>query len=172
VTGVTVDTTLGAFTVTLDPASAPIAAANFVELARCGFYDGITFHRVVTGFVIQAGDPNTKENRGDFEGLGTSGPGFGFPIELPSDDQLYAAYTVAMANNGLENGSQFFVCLTDIDGVLPTRTYSIIGAVIEGQDVVDAIGQVEVIDEVRTVPVDPVLINGMEVVVAAESTPS
>lgn len=172
VTGVTVDTTLGAFTVTLDPASAPIAAANFVELARCGFYDGITFHRVVTGFVIQAGDPNTKENRGDFEGLGTSGPGFGFPIELPSDDQLYAAYTVAMANNGLENGSQFFVCLTDIDGVLPTRTYSIIGAVTEGQDVVDAIGQVEVIDEVRTVPVDPVVINGMEVVVAAESTPS
>jgi cyclophilin family peptidyl-prolyl cis-trans isomerase len=171
VTAVTVETTLGAFTVTLNATSAPVAAANFVELAGCGFYDGITFHRVLTGYVIQAGDPNTKENRGDFEGLGSGGPGYGFPIELPADDQQYDAYTVAMANDQVRNGSQLFVCLTDIDDRLPTRTYSIIGTVTEGQDVVDAIGAVEVNHPALGVPVDPVVINGMEVA-EAESTPS
>jgi cyclophilin family peptidyl-prolyl cis-trans isomerase len=171
VPAVTIDTTLGAFTITLNPASAPVAAANFVELARCGFYDEITFHRVLTGFVIQAGDPNTTENQGEFEGLGTSGPGYGFAIELPPEGVNYDPYTVAMANTGRpdSNGSQFFVCLADLDGQLQ-RTYSIFGTVTDGTDVVDAIGQVEV-RGVTGVPVDPVVINGIELV-GAESTPS
>ena len=168
---VTIDTTLGSFTVTFNGASAPIAAANFVELARCGFYDGITFHRVLTGFVIQAGDPNTKENQDEFEGLGTGGPGYGFAIELPPEGVTYDPYTVAMANTGRpnSNGSQFFVCLVDLDDRLQ-RTYSIFGTVTEGRDIVDAIGQVEV-RGVTGVPVDPVVINGITPV-AAESTPS
>jgi cyclophilin family peptidyl-prolyl cis-trans isomerase len=172
VPAVTIDTTLGAFTVTLNAASAPIAAANFVELARCGFYDGITFHRVLTGFVIQAGDPNTKENQGDFEGLGSGGPGYRFEIELPPEGVSYDPYSVSMANTGQpnSNGSQFFVALTDLDDRLP-RTYSIFGAVTEGQDVVDAIGAVEVNDPALGVPVDPVVINGIELE-TAESTPS
>jgi cyclophilin family peptidyl-prolyl cis-trans isomerase len=171
VPAVTIDTTLGAFTVTFNPASAPIAAANFVELARCGFYDGITFHRVLTGFVIQAGDPNTKENPGDFQGLGTGGPDYGFEIELPPEGVNYDPYTVAMANTGQpnSNGSQFFVCLVDLDDRLP-RSYSIFGTVTDGTEVVDAIGQVEV-RGVTGVPVDPVVINGIELV-GAESTPS
>lgn len=167
----TIDTSLGAFTVTFNAASAPIAAANFAALARCGFYDGITFHRVLTGFVIQAGDPNTKENQGEFQGLGTGNPGYGFEIELPPEGVTYDPYTVAMANSGRpdSNGSQFFVCLVDLDDRLP-RTYSIVGTVTEGQEVVDAIGQVEVLG-VTGVPVDPVVINGIELV-AAESTPT
>ena len=64
--------------------AAPIATASFVALARCGFYDGIRFHRVLAGFVIQAGDPQTEANDGDFEGIGSGGPGYGFEIEPPA----------------------------------------------------------------------------------------
>src|SRR5918996_4960410 len=71
-----VDTTKGTFTIELFGDAAPLATANFVNLARCGFYDGVTFHRVLAGFVIQAGDPGTRENRGDFGELGRGGPGY------------------------------------------------------------------------------------------------
>ncbi|HEY4768103.1 MAG TPA: peptidylprolyl isomerase, partial [Candidatus Limnocylindria bacterium] len=71
-----VATSLGTFTLELYTDAAPIATANFVALARCGFYDGISFHRVLAGFVAQAGDPQTRENRADFEGVGTGGPGY------------------------------------------------------------------------------------------------
>lgn len=168
---ITVDTTLGAFTIELETDIAPVASANFVALARCGFYDGLTFHRVLTGFVAQAGDPNTRENQGDFEGIGTGGPGYGFPIELPPDGVNYDAYTVAMANTGRpdSNGSQFFICLSDIDERLPTRTYTIFGHVTDGTDVVDAIGAVEVNDPLIGIPVDPVVINRIDVASTAES---
>ncbi|MGH2489369.1 MAG: peptidylprolyl isomerase, partial [Candidatus Limnocylindria bacterium] len=106
-TTATVETSLGTFTIDLFGAAAPIATANFVALARCGFYEGITFHRVLAGFVAQAGDPNTRENRGDFEGLGSGGPGYSFGIEVPPDALTYDPYTVAMANAGMPdtNGS-------------------------------------------------------------------
>lgn len=172
VTAVRVETSLGSFTIELRPDAAPIAAANFVALARCGFYDGVTFHRVLTGFVIQAGDPNTRENQGDFEGLGTGNPGYGFDTEVPPEGVNYDPYAVAMANAGIpnSNGSQFFVCLTDLNSRLP-RTYSIFGNVTEGREVVDAIGQVEVNHPALGVPVDPVVIDSMEVL-TEESTPS
>jgi len=172
-TAVVVETSLGDFTITLNPVAAPVAAANFVALARCGFYDGITFHRVLTGFVIQAGDPNTRENQGDFEGLGSGTPGYGFDTEVPPEGVNYDSYTVAMANAAAPgtNGSQFFVCLVDLDDLFPERNYSIFGTVTEGQEVVDAIGQVEVNHPNIGVPVDPVVIDRMEVL-TAESTPS
>ena len=99
----------GEFAMELYGDQAPIATANFVALARCGFYDGITFHRVISGFVIQAGDPQTKENRGDFKGLGTGGPGYEFEIEPPAEGLRYDPYVVAMANDTRTNGSQFFI---------------------------------------------------------------
>ncbi|MGH2463525.1 MAG: peptidylprolyl isomerase [Candidatus Limnocylindria bacterium] len=166
------ETTLGSFTIELLGDVAPIAAANFVALARCGFYEGITFHRVIAGFVAQAGDPNTRENQGDFEGLGSGGPGYGFAIELPPEGINYDPYTVAMANSGEpdSNGSQFFICLTAIDAQLPGRLYTIFGLVSAGTEVVDAIGAIEVGNAVTNVPVDPVVINRV-VVEAPESTP-
>jgi cyclophilin family peptidyl-prolyl cis-trans isomerase len=172
VTTATVDTSLGVFTITLQTEAAPIATANFVALARCGYYEDVTFHRVMAGFVIQAGDPNTRENQGDFEGLGTGGPGYSFAVETPPEGLNYDPYTVAMANTGLanSNGSQFFICLTDLDSQLQ-RTYTIFGMVTEGQEVVDAIGQVEVNSAITGVPVDPVVIRNIDVP-AAESTPS
>lgn len=172
VTTATVDTSLGVFTMTLQTEAAPIATANFVALARCGYYEDVTFHRVLAGFVIQAGDPNTRDNQGDFEGLGTGGPGYSFAVETPPDGLNYDPYTVAMANTGManSNGSQFFICLTDLDSQLQ-RTYTIFGMVTEGQEVVDAIAQVEVSSAITGVPVDPVVIRNIDVP-AAESTPS
>lgn len=171
-TTATVETTLGTFTMDLFGDAAPIATANFVALARCGFYEGITFHRVLAGFVAQAGDPNTRENRGDFEGLGSGGPGYGFAIEVPPDGLNYDPYTVAMANAGMPdtNGSQFFICLTDINAQFPVRAYTIFGRVTSGTDVVDAIGAVAVNDPLVGVPVDPVVINRINVE-SPESTP-
>src|SRR5437868_11784222 len=103
-----VQTSRGSFTISLYGDKAPIATANFVALARCGFYDGITFHRVVAGFVIQAGDPQTKKNQGAFDKLGTGGPGYGFAIETPAPGLTYDKYIVAMANSGQpdSNGRQ------------------------------------------------------------------
>ncbi|MDA8203379.1 MAG: peptidylprolyl isomerase [Chloroflexi bacterium] len=131
--GATVDTTLGTFHIEFERSAAPNAVANFDKLARQGFYDGVLFHRVVPGFVIQGGDPT---------GTGRGGPGYTFADELPGRDLDYAKYTVAMANAGPNtNGSQWFVCLSDLRGRLP-KNYTIFGRVTEGTDVVDRIGQV------------------------------
>jgi dolichyl-diphosphooligosaccharide--protein glycosyltransferase len=166
------ETTLGSFTMELYGDVAPIATANFVALARCGFYEGITFHRVLAGFVVQAGDPNTRENQGDFEGLGSGGPGYGFAIELPPEGLTYDQYTVAMANSARpnSNGSQFFICLADIDAQFQVRSFTIFGHVSSGTEVVDAIGGVAVNDPLLGVPVDPVVINRI-LIGAPESTP-
>jgi len=168
-----VATSLGSFTIELDATSAPIAAANFVALARCDFYAGITFHRVLAGFVAQAGDPQTRTNRGPFDGLGSGGPGYQFAVEFPDDGQPYARYAVAMANamqydpttgtitGGKDtNGSQFFVDLADLAGQLRPY-YSVIGKVTEGTDVIDAIGSVAVNDPSAGVPVEPVVIESV-----------
>ena len=170
-TTATFETTQGSFTVELYGDVAPIATANFVALARCGFYESVSFHRVLAGFVAQAGDPNTRDNQGDFEGLGTGGPGYGFAIELPPEGLNYDPYVVAMANAGMAttNGSQFFICLTDLSAQLP-RSYTIFGRVSSGMEVVDAIGAVPVNDPLIGVPVDPVVINRI-LIGAPESTP-
>jgi len=170
-TTATFETTQGSFTVELYGDVAPIATANFVALARCGFYESVTFHRILAGFVAQAGDPNTRDNQGDFEGLGTGGPGYGFAIELPPEGLNYDPYVVAMANAGMANtnGSQFFICLADLSADLP-RSYTIFGRVSSGTEVVDAIGAVAVNDPALGVPVDPVVINRI-LIGAPESTP-
>lgn len=170
-----VATSLGSFTIALDPGSAPIATANFVALARCGFYDQISFHRVLAGFVAQAGDPGTRSNHGDFSGLGSGGPGYHFEVEFPAAGQAYERYTVAMANamqydpasgkitGGTDtNGSQFFIDLDNLSGRLRLY-YSIIGKVVDGTDVVDAIGAVAVDDPSHGLPVEPVVIESVTV---------
>jgi cyclophilin family peptidyl-prolyl cis-trans isomerase len=123
---VTIDTAKGRIEVTVEADLGPQAAGNFVALASCGFYDGLVFHRVVPGFVIQGGDP---------KGTGTGGPGYQFP-----DDPVKVPYVrgvVAMANAGPNtNGSQFFIVLKD-GGLDPL--YSIFGRVTSGMEAVDAI---------------------------------
>lgn len=152
----------GEFAIELYGDAAPVATANFVSLARCGFYDGIWFHRVLAGFVIQAGDPQTRGQSGDFEGLGTGGPGYQFAIEPPADELTYEPYSVAMANDTVGNGSQFFVALADLDAGLP-RNYTIFGQVVTGADVVDAISALPVSDPQFGVPLSLVTIERIEV---------
>ncbi len=121
---VVIKTNKGDINLELNPAEAPMTVNNFVTLARDGYYDGVTFHRVVPRFVIQGGDPT---------GTGSGGPGYKFqdePVKRP-----YRAGTVAMANAGPNtNGSQFFICLEDQPGLPPN--YTIFGDTVSGMDVV------------------------------------
>src|SRR5687768_11606155 len=99
----TIDSDRGTIVLDLDPQLAPKTVNNFVHLARKGFYDGLTFHRVVPGFVIQGGCP---------QGTGTGGPGYKFADEPVKGE--YTVGAVAMANAGPNtNGSQFFICIDD-----------------------------------------------------------
>ena len=163
----------GQFDILLAGDEAPIPTANFVDLARCGFYDGIKFHRVLAGFVIQAGDPGTRDHDGDFPGLGTGGPGYGFDIETPAAGQRYDKYAVAMANNTIANGSQWFVTLDDLDAQLrAVGTYTIFGAVVGGVDVIDAIAAVPVNDPRIGIPLSAVSIEAIRISSGTSPTPS
>ncbi len=125
----TIKTNKGDITAKLFADEAPNTVNNFVFLAREGFYDGVIFHRVIKGFMIQGGDPT---------GTGTGGPGYRFADELEaSRNHGYKMGTLAMANAGPNtNGSQFFVMHQDYG--LPPQ-YSVFGKTIDGQDVVDDI---------------------------------
>lgn len=126
------ETTKGSMTIALDPLAAPATVNNFVFLARYHYYDGIVFHRVIPGFVIQGGDP---------EGTGRGGPGYRFGDELPPPGR-YEVGSLAMANAGPDtNGSQFFV-ISGPDGVALPPNYSLFGKVVRGLDVVAAIDAV------------------------------
>ena len=118
----------GDITMVLDPALAPVTVNNFVTQARAGFYDGLTFHRVVPGFVVQGGDPM---------GTGTGDGGYKFADEPVRAEYILGA--VAMANAGPNtNGSQFFIVTTDAAPWLDGK-HTVFGEVREGMDIVDAL---------------------------------
>jgi cyclophilin family peptidyl-prolyl cis-trans isomerase len=122
-------TSKGTMRIALDPIAAPATVNNFVFLARYHYYEGIVFHRVIPGFVLQGGDPT---------GTGTGGPGYRFDDELPPGGR-YELGSLAMANAGANtNGSQFFV-ISGPDGVRLPPQYSLFGKVVSGLDVVAAI---------------------------------
>ena len=161
----------GEFAIELFGEDAPLATASFVALARCGYFDGIKFHRVIAGFVIQAGDPQTKAHDGDFDGIGTGGPDYSFEIEPPADGLVYDRYSVSMANNNVANGSQFFVALDDLDQALRSvGVYTIFGSVVSGTDVIDAIAEVPVNEPRIGVPLTPVTID--RIVISGGETPT
>ena len=137
-TRATLATDKGDIEVDLFTESAPKTAANFVDLAKKGFYDDVVFHRVIPGFVIQGGDGQYgKKSKLDTNRVGTGGPGYKFADEPVNGD--YARGAVAMANSGPNtNGSQFFICHQDLGGKLP-KNYTLFGQVTRGLDVVDAI---------------------------------
>ncbi len=141
----------GDITVELLADRAPATVNNFVFLAREGFYDGVIFHRVIQGFMIQGGDPT---------GTGTGGPGYRFRDELEAAQELgYRRGTLAMANAGPNtNGSQFFI--VHADAQLPPA-YSVFGRTLEGLDVVDAIATTGT--DARDRPYDDVTITTVEI---------
>jgi len=125
----TMTTSKGTMVIALDPVAAPRTVNSFVFLARYHYYDGIVFHRVIPGFVLQGGDP---------EGTGRGGPGYQFADELPKPGR-YQIGSLAMANAGPNtNGSQFFV-ISGPDGAQLPPQYSLFGAVVSGGEVVKAI---------------------------------
>jgi peptidyl-prolyl cis-trans isomerase B (cyclophilin B) len=149
---VLVETSCGAFTITLDPKSAPHAAASFANLARIGFFDGTSFHRIVPGFVIQGGDPT---------GSGSGGPGY-TTVDTPAETTRYPRGAVAMAKTATEPpgtaGSQFFVVTRDAP--LPPD-YALIGTVTSGMETVDRISALG--NRATELPRRPVIIVRMSV---------
>jgi cyclophilin family peptidyl-prolyl cis-trans isomerase len=137
-TSAKISTEIGDIEVDLFKQAAPKAAQNFVDLAKKGFYDDVIFHRVIPGFVAQAGDgEHGKKAKLDASRVGTGGPGYKFEDEPIHGD--YARGALAMANAGPNtNGSQFFICVADLTGKLP-KNYTIFGQVTKGMDVVDKI---------------------------------
>ncbi len=129
----TMVTSHGTMVIALDPLAAPKTVNSFVFLARYHYYDGIVFHRIIPGFVLQGGDPT---------GTGSGGPGYRFDDELPAPGR-YQVGSLAMANAGPNtNGSQFFI-ISGSDGVRLPPQYALFGAVVSGGEVVaviDAIG--------------------------------
>ena len=148
-----VTTNCGEFDITLDPARAPRTGGSFKTLVDNHFYDGLSVHRVVAGFVIQGGDP---------KGNGSGGPGYTI-TEPPPQDLNYTKGVVAMAKTETEaagtSGSQFFV-VTGEDAGLPPD-YALLGKVTKGQEVVDKIGVAQVASDEK--PVQPIVITQIRI---------
>jgi peptidylprolyl isomerase len=131
------ETSMGNITIALDPAM-PVTAGNFETLVKKGFYNGVIFHRVINGFMIQGGDPT---------GSGRGGPGYTIQDEYTSHNKNNRG-AIAMANTGQPHsgGSQFFINLADNSALQDSqfdKNYPVFGKVVEGMDVVDAIGKVQ-----------------------------
>ncbi len=151
---VTMKTNMGEIVIKLDIENTPITAQNFIKLASAGFYNGTRFHRVIDGFMIQGGDPQSADiTKKDF--WGTGDPGYKFDDEIKPKNNN-ARGTISMANSGPNtNGSQFFINTADNTFLNPKHT--VFGTVTSGMDVVDAISKSET--DGRDRPINDVIIN-------------
>jgi cyclophilin family peptidyl-prolyl cis-trans isomerase len=144
-----INSSLGDIKVEFYPEHAPKTVDNFRELARKGFYDGLIFHRIVPNFVIQGGDPNTR-NVNNRNGWGTGGPGWNLKAEFNKNKHSRGALSMARSQDPDSAGSQFFIVLKDsnfLDG-----QYTVFGRVILEMDVVDRIASLKT--DSRDAPVD------------------
>ena len=130
-----IETNLGTIVFKLLPDLAPETVRNFEKLARDGFYNGTLFHRVIPGFMIQGGDPNTKS--GNRSTWGTGGPGHTIKAEFSSRSHHRGIVSMARAQDPNSAGSQFFIVTTD--STFLDRQYTVFGEVIEGMDIADKI---------------------------------
>lgn len=154
--GATISTNYGDIEIKFSEETAPKTVANFVSLVSKKFYDDVKFHRVISGFMIQAGDPLSKDESKQAY-WGTGGPGYRFDDEL-SGNEKYTYGTVAMANAGPNtNGSQFFIVSANPSVALPPA-YTVFGKVVSGMDVVEKIQNVET-DKSNDRPTSPVVIK-------------
>jgi peptidylprolyl isomerase len=151
-------TSMGDIELEFFDADAPKTVENFVKLVRAGFYDGTKFHRVIPSFMIQGGDPLTKDD-GAMASWGTGGPGYKFGDEIHANNRNDIG-TIAMANAGPNtNGSQFFINVAS-NNFLDTK-HTVFGRVAKGMEVVNAIEQVKTTGSDR--PVDAVTIESVVV---------
>ncbi|MCB1197629.1 MAG: peptidylprolyl isomerase [Bdellovibrionota bacterium] len=152
-TSAVIQTNLGTIEVDFMPEVAPNHVENFKKLARANFYDGTTFHRVIPGFMIQGGDPNSKNS--DRSMHGTGGPGYTIDAEFSGEKHTRGILSMARSADPNSAGSQFFIIVDDaphLDG-----QYSVFGKVTKGMDVVDKI--VSVPRDGRDNPLQPVMME-------------
>ncbi len=153
------ETSMGVIKIKLFALKTFQTVGNFIKLANEGFYDGTTFHRVIPDFVIQGGDPNTKDDDPDNDGMG--GPGYTFSDEFIPELSHNKEGILSMANSGPDtNGSQFFITLKPLQ-YLDNR-HTVFGEVIEGMDVVKKISLVE--RDERDRPITHVVVNKVTVI--------
>jgi peptidylprolyl isomerase/peptidyl-prolyl cis-trans isomerase A (cyclophilin A) len=156
ITMATFKTNKGDIEIELNGTDAPKTVENFVKLASEGFYDGVKFHRVIKGFMIQGGDPLSKDDSQKAR-WGTGGPGYTFEDEIHSNNRN-DKYTIAMANAGPNtNGSQFFINAND-NNFLDTK-HTVFGRVVSGTEVVDAIENTATGEADR--PLEPMIIESI-----------
>jgi len=132
---VTIKTKFGEITFKLLPDNAPETVRNFEKLVKDGFYDSTLFHRVIPGFMIQGGDPNTKQS--DKSNWGMGGPGYTIKAEFSSRSHLRGIVSMARSTDPDSAGSQFFIVTTD--STFLDKQYTVFGEVIEGMKIVDVI---------------------------------
>src|SRR5579862_3520677 len=138
---VRITTNRGDIVFTLFPDDAPLHTAAFIKLAEAGFYDGLTFHRVEPGFVVQGGDP---------KGDGTGGPGYKLKAEFNARPHVRGTVAMARASQPDSAGSQFYICLDDARFL--DRQYTVFGQMIDGFDALDAIKRGDTMTSVRIEP--------------------
>jgi len=134
-TRATIETKFGNIELRFFPDVAPGHVSNFVELAKKGFYDGTTFHRVIPGFMIQGGDPYSKDADKSRHGMG--GPGYNINAEFNEKPHKRGTLSMARAANPDSAGSQFFICVADAPFL--DRQYTVFGEVVSGMEAADAI---------------------------------
>lgn len=138
-----IKTSKGEMTLEFFPKDAPKTVENFVKLSKEGFYDGLTFHRVIPNFVIQGGCP---------EGTGRGGPGYTIPCELDGNNQYHDRGVLSMAHAGRNTGgSQFFICHNRENTQHLDRNHTCFGKVVEGLDVIDAIQPNDKIESIEII---------------------
>lgn len=157
---VVMETNKGVIKLELLKDKAPKTVENFIKLSSQNFYDGVKFHRVIKDFMIQAGDPNSKDDNWDDDGTG--GPGYKFDDEI--NDIKLVKGKVAMANSGPNtNGSQFFIVTAESAPWLDGK-HTVFGEVIEGVDVVTAIDNVKIDKDKNDHPVEDVVISKITII--------
>jgi peptidyl-prolyl cis-trans isomerase B (cyclophilin B) len=150
----TIETAKGTIALELFSQDAPGTVANFEKLANSGYYDGVTFHRVIPGFMIQGGDPRSKELPHGHPMIGSGGPGYTIPCEVANNPRRHGRGALSMAKTAAPNtgGSQFFIThvpTPHLDGL-----HTVFGQVLQGQDVVDAIEGGDVMMSVKVEDVE------------------
>ena len=161
------ETNYGTMVAEFFPMDAPATIENFKKLAKSGFYDGTKFHRIVKGFMIQGGDPNTKGP--NVESYGTGGPGYMIKAEFNSRKHLKGTLSMARSQDPNSAGSQFFICLAPQPGL--DGKYTVFGQLIKGTNVLEAIGNVKVKPNKygeNSVPLEPVILKKVTIMPRAE----
>jgi len=155
-----IDTNLGEIDIAFYPDKAPGHVKNFIELAKKGFYDGTKFHRVIPGFMIQGGDPNTKDDDRSNDGMG--GPGYTIKAEFNDISHVRGIVSMARSSDPNSAGSQFFIVVADskfLDG-----QYTVFGHVIKGMDVADKIVALPRDQRDNPLPQNPAIIKSVKIV--------